>query len=234
VLTLGVEFGPNRADGSVAVVRVDRGSAWEVAGGVAGDLCCAIDGVPASQALDEWQNGSRPPAAGVMVTAELTRDDRALTIKPCWREVADPEAAELPAADAATVDAEQASSVGSEATLPTAGGLEDLVRQSFGAVTVGGEVSFPQSSKRSRIPDYIEALLDPFDASRPLPPPKDELRITTPQKASAQTVQDRKIREVVEWQKQRSRDSYSAIHQADYDPFRYDADDYDPFRDAEW
>jgi hypothetical protein len=63
MLTLDVEFGPDRPDGGVWVVRVDQGGAWGDAGGVAGDLACTIDGVPAAQALAELASGTRPRLA---------------------------------------------------------------------------------------------------------------------------------------------------------------------------
>jgi hypothetical protein len=87
--TLGVELGADRPDGSVWVRRVDDGGAWAAAGGAAGDLCCTIDGISASQALAELASGTRPRLAGASIAVEIERLGERRIIYPCWREIPD-------------------------------------------------------------------------------------------------------------------------------------------------
>ena len=70
------------------ILRVDPAGAWHAAGGVAGDLCCSIDDVPASQALAELAAGTRPRLADTPIAVEIERPGERLTIHPCWREIA--------------------------------------------------------------------------------------------------------------------------------------------------
>jgi hypothetical protein len=153
MLTLDVEFGPDRPDGSVWVVRVDLDGAWGDAGGAAGDLCCTIDGVPASQALAELAASTRPRVAGEAITVELERLGERLTIYPCWRDIPDnqpQEIDELALAPGRTpADLVTTSDEGSEANVQAPLFVRLPVFQNL--------PKLPPDHKRERPPNYTHA-----------------------------------------------------------------------------
>ena len=205
MLSIGVEFGTDRPDGTVWIKGVDDGGAWARAGGTAGDLCIAIDGVPAANAIAEWQSASRPRLAGEQITVELERLGERLTISPRWEEA--------PTNASPSEDDEI--------------GLveEEELRKSARAAALAAFL--PQNRY-----DQIDSRLDPRPPVGPVAGDQPHLRIYGPVKSNRLEPKriDRgesaenysRIEDVISWQKERSHDPYTSISDDPNHPNYYD------------
>jgi hypothetical protein len=99
-LTLGVELGPDRPDGSVVVIAVEEGGSVAAAGGRVGDLWLTIDGELAAQVLISWADDMRPRRPDVPISVEIKRNGEHLLIGPSFRDEAVPDT--VPAAEPAS------------------------------------------------------------------------------------------------------------------------------------
>jgi hypothetical protein len=214
MLTIGVELGADRSDGSVWVKGVDADGPWARAGGAAGDLCTTIDGEPAAQVVAQWQEGLRLRTAGEQITVELERHGEKLTIMPRWEEFAasDP-------SDANPGDADESADP-DELT-------EDEERE------LGLELERASKTAKATVfsGNPIDPRLDPRPPVGPAPANQQHLRVHGGPKQPI----DKRIKDVVDWQNEmkKARHTGTAVDE-NYDPLSFETLDRDRDQPSDW
>jgi hypothetical protein len=225
MLSIGVEFGADRPDGSVWVKGVDADGPWARAGGAGGDLCTAIDGGPAAQVVAQWQDGSRLRTAGEQITVELERRGETLVIAPRWEEI------ETAEAHASRASKELQHDVAVEDEDLT----EDEEEEFFGAAE-SAKASFSDAFPAFRLPqnrfDRIDPRLDPRPTVGPAQVNQPHLRVHGPSK---RVTRDKRVEEVIEWQRQKRQAAREGICvDENYDPLSFERLDRDRDNPDDW
>jgi hypothetical protein len=226
MLTIGVELGADRSDGSVWVKGVDADGAWARAGGAAGDLCTTIDGEPAGQVVARWQDGSRLRTAGEQITVELERLGRRLEITLHWEEIESaevhPHGAGKELADDPPVDDDEE--------------LTEAEEEEFFRVAKSAKAARADAAPAFRLPqnrfDRIDPRLDPRPTVGPVQPNQPHLRVYGPSK---RVTRDKRVEDVIEWQRQKRQAAREGICVDEtYDPLSFEVLDRDRDVDGDW
>jgi hypothetical protein len=225
MLSIGVEFGADRPDGSVWVKGVDADGPWARAGGAAGDLCTTIEGGPAAQVVAQWQDGSRLRTAGEQITVELERRGERLVITPRWEEIGSAEV--HPYGDAKEPPDDPAVDDDEELTEDEEGAF---FRAAEGAKTAPD--AFPAFRLSQNRFDRIDPRLDPRPAVGPAQVNQPHLRVHGPSK---RVTRDKRVEEVIEWQRQKRQAAREGICvDENYDPLSFERLDRDRDNPDDW
>jgi hypothetical protein len=224
MLSIGVEFGADRPDGSVWVKGVDADGPWARAGGAAGDLCTTIDGEPATQVVARWQDGSRLRTAGEQITVELERRGERLVITPRWEEIESAEA--------------HASRAGKELQRDVEVDEDDELTEDeeFFRAAESAKASFSDAFPAFRLPqnrfDRIDPRLDPRPAVGPVRAKQPHLRIHGPSKRATR---DKRVEDVIKWQelKRQAAREGTCVDET-YDPLSFETLDRDRHHGGDW
>jgi hypothetical protein len=205
-------------EGDLVAIDVDPTGSVVSAGGEVGDVWLSIDDQPAAQVHAEWQSGARPRRAGVPLKVEVRRNGQSTIIRPMWR--SEQRVAAVSRSDGARNRAP---------TVP----LQVEVNPS--PPPVRGVASVPVEAERQ--PELAAAgEVSVAETSEPTTPYaiQNLARLSTRRPPLASELADM-LRSEREPRRHSSVHRYNAFPLAGdapgYEPFRLDADPYDPFHD---